>query len=271
MHKPEDDLTWAISIVSHGHGAGVLAIIKDIHRHLQDQRYRIILTQNIPESDAPIQTLPESLQAHIKIRKNPQPQGFGANHNAALLDQDAQFVLTVDPDLSLPDDIFPALQAHLQQTHTGIVSPRAISPLGDFEDNGRPLFTPGRFILRNLLGRQRNQRRNIRRHSGRVDWLAGLFLAMRQSVFRQVGGFDTAYFMYCEDIDLCLRIQQLGLSCELLPGHSIVHPARRATFRSARHLLWHIRSLLRLWHSESYKQFRATGAAPHQRTERADK
>ena len=271
MHKPEAPLSWAISIVSHGHGKSIVPVMEDIHRHLQGQAYRIILTQNIAEPDPVLDSLPADLRKHVVIRKNPQPQGFGANHNAALLDQNANFVATVDPDLALPEAIFPALAAHLQQPGRGVASPRAVCPQGQMEDNGRPLLTPARFIGRNLFGRQRNRRRNIHRHRQQVDWLAGLFLAMPQSVFRQVGGFDTRYFMYCEDIDLCLRIQQLGLSCELLPEHRIVHPARRATFRSARHLLWHIRSLLRLWRSASYQQFRATAAAPRPPTRPADK
>ncbi len=251
---------WAVSIVSHGHGRTVLGIIQDVHAQLKGQPHRIILTQNIPEPESILYALPAGLREHLSVRCNTRPAGFGANHNAALLGVDAEFVLMADPELRLDQAIFAPLETHLRQTGSGIVSPRAKTPQGRLEDNGRPLFTPGRLLKRYMLGRRFDSRRMIRRYTDRVDWLAGLFLAMRQPVFEQLNGFDPGYFMYCEDIDICLRAQQLGLSCELLNDLEIIHPPRRGTFRSLRHLTWHLRSLLRLWRSQAYRDFRQQAA-----------
>ncbi|MGJ8668084.1 MAG: galactosyltransferase-related protein [Oceanococcus sp.] len=249
-------MKWAISIISHGHGSCVLGIINDVCQELAEQDFHIFLTQNIPEHDDVLALLPESVQAKVSLIKNASPKGFGENHNAALHDLDAEFILAADPDLRLPVTIFPALEAHLAQANNGVASPRALTPQGQVEDNGRPLFTPWQFLRRHALGRRRNTSRNVEKHSGKVDWLAGLFLAMRQSTFQQINGFDTGYFMYCEDIDICLRVQQRGLNCTLLNDIKVIHPPRRGTFRSIRHLAWHIQSLFRLWRSPAYKQFR---------------
>lgn len=43
-----------------------------------------------------------------------------------------------------------------------------------------------------------------------VDYLDGGTMVVRAEVFRQVGEFDEALFMYCEDSDMSLRIQQAG-------------------------------------------------------------
>jgi len=66
-----------------------------------------------------------------------------------------------------------------------------------------------------------------------------------------MGGFDERYFMYCEDVDLCLRLRLAGLRLVRAPV-SVVHAGRGASRRSAVHLAWHVRSLLRLWCSRSF-------------------
>lgn len=39
-----------------------------------------------------------------------------------------------------------------------------------------------------------------------VDWCAGSFMLIHALSFLNVNGFDQKYFMYCEDIDLCMRL-----------------------------------------------------------------
>ena len=75
--------------------------------------------------------------------------------------------------------------------------------------------------------------------------LAGMFMLFRSEVFRRLGGFDERYFLYYEDVDLCLRLRQLGYDVLLEPGAEALHDARRASRSSPRHLLWHARSLAR--------------------------
>lgn len=249
--------SWTISVISHGHGDAVRGVLGDLHRQLKGRDYRIILTQNLTQPTAdPLRELPQDLLDHISLRRNARPQGFGANHNAALIDADSDYVLMADPDLRLPEAIFDALELALQQPGVGIVSPRALTPQGQPEDNARPVPTPSRLLRRYLFGRQRDSDRSTSLEPEHIDWLAGLCLAMRQSLFASLGGFDRGYFMYAEDVDLCLRARQRGQRCLLLETPRIIHPARRRSLRSPRHLLWHLRSLFRLWRSAAYRHYR---------------
>ena len=56
-----------------------------------------------------------------------------------------------------------------------------------------------------------------------VEVLSGAFMMIKRSVFEKVNGFDERFFMYGEDIDLSLRISQLGYINYYLGKISITH------------------------------------------------
>lgn len=60
-------------------------------------------------------------------------------------------------------------------------------------------------------------------HARDVDWATGACLMMPATVWRQVGGLSTRWFMYAEDIELCHRICSHGLSVRLFPDLVITH------------------------------------------------
>ena len=79
-----------------------------------------------------------------------------------------------------------------------------------------------------------------------VDWVGGACFLARRTAFEMVGGFDEAYFMYVEDVDLCWRLGQAGWRVGYEPGGRVVH-ALGGSSRSVpyRMIAEHHRSLLR--------------------------
>jgi hypothetical protein len=62
-----------------------------------------------------------------------------------------------------------------------------------------------------------------RRTPGPVDWVYGTFMAVRRPVFEALGGFDPAYFLYGEDMDLCHRARAAGRCVLYVPAAVAVH------------------------------------------------
>ncbi|MGB1560673.1 MAG: glycosyltransferase [Sinimarinibacterium flocculans] len=246
---------WVVSVVSHGHGASVSRVLSDIHAQLAPVPHRLVLTLNRSEDERFLAALPTGVREHLSVRRNPRPLGFGANHNAALRDAQADHVLVADPDLSLPLPVFGALETALAVPDCGIVAPLARTPDGRAEDNARRLPSPRDVLTRRLRGRDRD-RLDHAQGTHDVDWVAGLLMAMRADTFAALGGFDERYHLYCEDVDLCLRSWRAGLRVQLLADVGVTHPARRDTHRKPRHFIWHLRSLLRLWSSRVYREHR---------------
>ncbi len=66
--------------------------------------------------------------------------------------------------------------------------------------------------------------------------------------------------MYCEDVDLCLRLQLAGWRLAGADTALVQHQAQRASRRGWQPLLWHVTSLLRLWRSPVWQAWQARGA-----------
>jgi len=56
-----------------------------------------------------------------------------------------------------------------------------------------------------------------------VPAVAGMLLFIRKDVFESVGRFDSGFFMFMEDTDLCKRLNMLGFSNYFLPQAGGVH------------------------------------------------
>ncbi len=235
-----------VSIVSHGHGACVIDLINDLRQFSGNSVDRVVVTLNVPGETLDLPGGASSAWPfQLQVRRNERPLGFGANHNRALADAEEEFVCVLNPDIRLTADPFAALVHCAAQPGVGCAYPVQLNVDGTVQDSERALPTPVALWQRRALGRGEK----------RVDWVNAACLVLPLAVWRQLQGFDERYFMYCEDVDLSLRIRLAGFKLVRAPV-SLVHEAQRGSGRSLRHLAWHVRSLRRLWCSPVYRDAR---------------
>jgi N-acetylglucosaminyl-diphospho-decaprenol L-rhamnosyltransferase len=73
-------------------------------------------------------------------------------------------------------------------------------------------------------------------------------MAIRRVAFESVSGFDPAYFMYVEDLDLCWRLHRAGWRVLHLPEAEVTHLGGASAARHPyRMLAAHHRSTLRFF------------------------
>jgi GT2 family glycosyltransferase len=65
-----------------------------------------------------------------------------------------------------------------------------------------------------------------------VPSITGAAMFVRSEAFSGVGGFDTSYFLYCEEEDLCYRMRQAGYEVYLVPDAQFVHHMGKSTSRN---------------------------------------
>jgi N-acetylglucosaminyl-diphospho-decaprenol L-rhamnosyltransferase len=257
-----------VSIVSHRHGALVGRLIRQlmaIHHHKID---KIIVTLNIEDADcADLERDAMGLPLEVVVVRNATPRGFGANHNHAFSLATGDYFCVLNPDIELHagcDNPFKGLLMALAVPGVGLTYPMQITRGGKLLDFERSLPTPGAIAHRHGPGAHASHSAHNTSHFNavtmvatpeRVDWACGAFLMLKSSVFKELGGFDERYYMYCEDVDICLRAQLAGYS--LARAQSVVvHHTQRRSLKSIRHLSWHVLSLLRLWRSQAYLEYK---------------
>lgn len=229
-----------LSIVSHGQNTLVNQLIGDVGRHCAGS-VALVLTQNVPDA---VPLAAADRLSGFEIVVNERPRGYGANHNAAFARCRTPYFCVANPDIRLPSDPFPPLLQALQDGAVGVVAPLVRSPAGNIEDSARRFPTAG-VLLRKLFGARPGPDYPANRGPLAVDWVAGMFMLFRSDSYRALAGFDEAYFLYYEDVDICRRLRLAGKSVIYHPGVEIVHDARRASRRNPRLALHHLASALR--------------------------
>ena len=66
-----------------------------------------------------------------------------------------------------------------------------------------------------------------------VDAVNGAFTLVRTDLLRDLGGLDTAVFLYLEDQDLCWRVRDAGFRVRFVAGAGAVHGAGTSTARGS--------------------------------------
>lgn len=238
----------AVSLVSHGHGAMVWSLVDQLVACAEVSQ--IIVTLNIPEAT------PEVLDPKVLLLQNPEPKGFGANHNAAFSRASEKFFCVINPDIELNQNLFFALLSILRDSRIGAVAPLVLGPHGMPEDSMRQFLTPWSMAKR-LIGADLGAYPvGLGNPDFYPDWVAGMLMLFRSEAYAKVGGFDKRYFMYCEDADICARLWKIGYKVVGCLSVSVTHNAQRASHRSFKHLVWHLCSMARYFLSHSFSSSR---------------
>jgi len=241
----------SVSIVSHRQGALVEQLLEDLAK-LSRREIEVILISNVPEA------LPFEHRAFpfpLRVVHNGSPKGFAANHNAAFALAAGEFFCVLNPDIRLSADPFPALIGELEDRSVGVAAPLVLNETGAMEDSARSFPTPWEIFLKALGRAPSNSAESGRDRS--PDWIGGMFMLFRSSTFADIGGFDAAYRLYYEDVDLCARLRLEGYDVRLVSKASVTHLARRSSHRNVRYAAWHLRSMLRFFASRSARRVRS--------------
>lgn len=158
--------------------------------------------------------------------------GFGRANNAALEGARGRFFCLINSDAeALPGSLARSRAFLEQHPDVGSVGGQLLWPDGRRQPScGHDLSLAGVFGEQTFLGPllARLLRRPLyaeERADGPTDVAqpTGAFMVIRRETFRAVGGFDPAYFMYTEDVDLNRRMRQAGWRLVFLPDVLIRH------------------------------------------------
>jgi len=247
-----------ISIVSHNHWYLIKNIFRDLDSLESKNRFQVTLTLNVPETESVDLS---SFSFPIKIINNSSPQGFGDNHNQAFYSsvrlKSRHYFFVINPDVRIKEDVFSVLANNLQlNPEIGVIAPLVKNYSGEIEDSCRDIPTPWRIVKKFFGVREVNKCLN-NQVSFESDWAAGMFLGFRSEVYDLLEGFDTRYFLYYEDVELCSRVWLKNYIVLINPVVSIIHDGQRESHRNIKYFQWHLKSMGRFFLSSSYHHAKA--------------
>lgn len=225
-----------VSIVSHNHGKLIPPLVHKLINYPEVSK--IVLTINIPECI----DLPSSTK--ILIIQNLCPLGFGMNHNNAFKECDTRFYCVLNPDVEFITNPFGDLLSKFE-TDVGIVSPRAVGYLGQLSDNIRKYPTLYNIFLKLIRFDFTVDKTSC--GSVKNRWVSGMFMLIESSLYNRISGFDTSYYMYYEDVDLCKRIINEGKTIYIACRVYVIHEGARQSHNSYVHFKWHLKSMIRFF------------------------
>jgi N-acetylglucosaminyl-diphospho-decaprenol L-rhamnosyltransferase len=234
----------AVSIVSHSHGAMLSPLVKKLLQFPEIEK--IIVTFNLQE----LVNLPSD--DRIQVIQNASPKGFGANHNQAFSFCNSQFFCVLNPDIFFDENPFPQLFQSFV-VGIGLVAPIVKNLDGEIEDSVRRFPSPLLILRRRLFGYRDGYIFAQGDANFYPEWVGGMCMLFKSSAYSAVNGFDEAYFMYVEDVDICTRLWKAGCKVLVCPSAVVFHDARRASRKNLQHLRWHIASLLRYFRKYSFQ------------------
>ena len=193
-----------------------------------------------------------------KVVENPRNLGYSEGVNRGAAETAAPWLLVANPDTLLaPGSLARLIETASADPRIACIGPRLRNLDGSDYPTGRrfpsmlmgavhaavaPLWPDNPATRRyHMAGVDRSRPLD-------VDWVSGACMLIRRQAFEQVGGFDPGYFMYFEEMDLCLRLHRVGWRVVFDPLAEVKHVVGGST-RSApyRKVVHHHTSALRFY------------------------
>lgn len=243
----------AIVIVNWNSGRLLRECLESVRNDASESLVQIIVVDN-DSSDSSLTGLPDDSRLSI-VRSN-ENVGFGRACNLGARQSSSEFILFLNPDCTIQTGLIDSIsktlgkESHRRDAVLGIAltdsagriqrhcARRPTASTMVFDAVGLSKLFPRLFhgmIMEefdHLTSRQ-------------VDHVIGGFYLVRRKVFDMVGGFDEAFFLFLEDLDLSCRIKDEGWGIWYSAEHSAHHEGGGTTRQiKARRLFYSVESRL---------------------------
>lgn len=211
----------------------------------------------------------EFVQHHfpeVQVTVNPYRAGYGENHNLNLHKAQGRYFVIMNSDMTMEPATLVFLRDHLDANpDIGIASPRILNEDGTIQNLNRRYPTVFDLLLRRispkLLPHLLQQRLNyyemrdvINSETSDIEVVSGSFMFCRTDLLRLLGGFDTRYFMYFEDVDLSRRVHKTHrtVHCSQV---SVTHFWQRSAHRKWIHTCYFFQAAFQYFNHWGYRLF----------------
>lgn len=207
----------------------LLRCIRCVYDMCADLSLEVIVVDNASSDDSVL-----ALQArfpHVHVIENHENVGFARANNQGVRASSTPYVLLLNSDAFLTAG---ALQVMLdlirREPRAALVGAQLRNADGSFQASYTPFPNLWQeFLILSGLGRMLkghwypSRYDEVKKGPQIVDYVDGACMLVRRDAYLQLGGLDEGYFMYSEEVDLCLRLKQHGWQVWYQPAAQVVH------------------------------------------------
>ena len=192
---------------------------------------------------------------------NNSNNGFGSGHNVVLkklmdsnYNEKAEFHIILNADIVFEENTIEKMVDYMRKnSEIGQIGPKIYESSGEVNKSCRLLPTPLNLIFRRFFPIKSIVDKMDYNYEMRwcdynsimeVPILSGCLMFIRTDILKNVGMFDTRYFMYMEDYDLCRRIGQ-KYKVIFYPEVKIIHKHGKASYKTRKMMMAHINSAIK--------------------------
>jgi len=149
----------------------------------------------------------------VELIKNKQNLGFARANNQALKISKGNYVYYLNPDTEVRPGAFRSMIDFMDaHPDVGLAGTRIVNPDGSLQPSVEYRYPGQRHAIQELKGLK-----------GDIAWVLGASMITRRDLIQALGGFDESFFLYGEDLDLCMRIRKAGWPIGHIPDAVVVH------------------------------------------------
>lgn len=172
-----------------------------------------------------------------RLIRNRENVGFARANNQGLREAATPYVLVLNSDAELTPGALRAMAERLEaRPRVGAVGPRTVGSDGTVQVSFGPTLRPlaewrQRRLVRGVARRDPDALREATRRAAvehEPDWVSASCLLGRKQALDEIGGFDEGFFLYEEDVDLCVRLRRAGWGIVFTPAATVVHHLGRS-------------------------------------------
>lgn len=231
------ELTVTIIIINYNSSQYTLSCVESITANIASNLlYNIIIVDNNSE-EYDFNTLSEKCEEwpHVTLLRSVLNLGFSGGNMLGVQHANADYLLFLNNDtIFLNDNVSLFIEFMQAHSNVGICTGQmyngdglSVSSFQDFPAVAQRIF--GAKVLRLLSPNKYPDNRIIYVKPQKVDVVSGASMFVDFNKFAEVGGFDTNYFLFCEEEDIAKKLSKAGYSAYLVPEAKYVHYVGKST------------------------------------------
>lgn len=173
-------------------------------------------------TDNSVKILQSSFNEEISFIKNSQNLGFASANNQGAAIAKGEYLVFLNSDILIDDDfISPCINILEKNKSLGAVSPQLLNIDRKLQKSAFGVFPSiGRLITQKT---KKDPTLQFINNYALVDWISGCAFIIKKTIFNQINGWDSNFFLYYEDIDICKNLRCNSHRVAVCKNSNIVH------------------------------------------------